>query len=71
MKDLGVVRKVPIQWGGIHPVFEVVLLLKHTQLISSGMRKYFLIIIAYITKRMIIQRNSRNACKAARYLHGD
>jgi len=25
MKDLGVVRKVPIQWGGIHPVFESVL----------------------------------------------
>ena len=37
MKDLGVVRKVPIQWGGIHPVFEAVLLLKHTQSISSGM----------------------------------
>jgi hypothetical protein len=27
MKDLGVVKKVPIQWGGIHPVFEAVLLL--------------------------------------------
>jgi hypothetical protein len=45
MKDLGVVRKVPIQWGGIHPVFEAVLLLKRTQSMSSGMRKYFLIII--------------------------
>jgi hypothetical protein len=38
MKDLGVVKKVPIQWGGIHPVFEAVLL-KHTESISSGMRK--------------------------------
>ena len=41
MKDLGVVRKVPIQWGGTHAVFEAVLP-KHTQSISSGMRKYFL-----------------------------
>ncbi len=37
MKDLGVVRKVPIQWGGMHPVFEAVLLLKHTQWTSSAM----------------------------------
>jgi hypothetical protein len=53
MKEMGVVRKVPIQWIGMHPVFEAVLLLKHTQSILSGMRKYFLIIIAYMTKMMI------------------
>jgi hypothetical protein len=53
MKDLGAVREVPIQWGGTHPVFETVLL-KHKESISSGMRKYFPIIIAYITKMMMI-----------------
>ena len=63
MKEMGVVRKVPIQWGGMHPVFEAVLLLKHTQSILSGMRKYFLIIIAYMTKMMIHQRNSRHIVK--------
>jgi len=62
MKDLGVVRKVPIQWGGIHPVFEAVLLLKHTQSVLFGMRKYFLIIIAYITKRMMIHSKKFKKC---------
>ena len=62
MKDLGVVRKVPIQWGGIHPVFEAVLLLKHTQSISSVMAKYLFIIIAYITKRMMIHSKKFKKC---------
>jgi hypothetical protein len=53
MKDLGVVRRFQCLGGGIHPHI-VLLLLKHTQSISSGMRKYFLIIIAHITKRMMI-----------------
>jgi hypothetical protein len=53
MKDRGVVNKVPIQWRRNTSVFEAVLL-KHTRSISSAMRKYFLIIIAYITKRKII-----------------
>jgi len=37
LKDLGEVRKVPIQWEEYIQVFEAVLLLKHTQSISSGM----------------------------------
>ena len=71
MKEMGVVRKVPIQWGGMHPVFEAVLLLKHTQSILSGMRKYFLMIIAYMTKRMIHPKKFKTYCKAARHVWGN
>jgi len=36
MKDLGVVRKVPIQWEEYIPVFDAVLPLKRTQFVGSG-----------------------------------
>ena len=52
MKDLGVVR-----YSGMNTSqYLRMVSLKHTKLISSGMRKYFLIIIAYITRRMMIHQ---------------